>query len=102
MRNLYATGDFLFVHAGIRPGIPITRQEVHDLHWIREPFLSDPRDHGTVVVHGHTPVERATHYGNRVNLDTGAGMGRPATAAVFEGRRAWVLTEAGRVPVSAA
>ncbi|MEO1790568.1 MAG: serine/threonine protein phosphatase, partial [Pseudomonadota bacterium] len=47
-----------------------------------------------------TPVERPWHYGNRVNLDTGAGYGAPMTAAVFEGRNVWVLTESGRVPLT--
>lgn len=95
----HATPEILFVHAGIRPGIPITRQEPSDLLWIREEFLFDTRDHGPLVVHGHTPVEDAQNCGNRVNLDTGAGFGRKLTAAVFEGRDCWVLTEEGRKPL---
>lgn len=96
---LYATTDLLFVHAGIRPGVPITAQTEDDLTWIRDGFLTDTRDHGPLIVHGHTPVENAEHRGNRVNLDTGAGFGRKLTAAVFEGRDCWVLSEAGRVPL---
>ncbi len=92
-------GDLLFVHAGIRPGIPLESQEEDDLVWIREPFLTDPRDHGPLVVHGHTAIGQATHYGNRVNLDSSMAFGGHLTVAVFEGRDAWVLTDDGRVPL---
>lgn len=95
----YAEGDCLFVHAGIRPGVPIAEQTRDDLVWIREPFLSDTEDYGPLVVHGHTPVDEVTHYGNRLNIDTGAGYGRPMSAVVIEGRDVWLLTEAGRRPV---
>lgn len=96
---LHATPDLLFVHAGIRPGVQITLQEPRDLLWIRGEFLNNLRDHGPLIVHGHTPAERPEHRGNRVNLDTGAGYGRALTAAVFEGRDAWVLGPVGRVPL---
>lgn len=99
MPVFHATRDLLFVHAGIRPGIPISQQDKDDLMWIRQPFLSDTRDHGLLVVHGHTPGDDPRHCGNRVNLDTGAAYGDPLTAAVFEGRDVWVLTETGRVPL---
>lgn len=92
-------GEVLFVHAGIRPGIPIEAQDETDLVWIRAPFLDDRRDHGALVVHGHTAVDRATHYGNRLNLDSGAAYGGPLTAVVIEGREVWQLTPQGRVPV---
>lgn len=94
--NLYATTELLFVHAGIRPGVPITRQSVEDLHWIRDEFLHDRRDHGPLIVHGHTPADEPQHLGNRVNLDTGAGWGQDLTAAVFEGRDCYILEEDGR------
>jgi serine/threonine protein phosphatase 1 len=75
-----------FVHAGVRPGIPLQQQSKNDLLWIREPFLSDPRDHGLYVVHGHTPSQsRAPELRhNRLNLDTGAFFGGPLTAAAFD------------------
>jgi serine/threonine protein phosphatase 1 len=92
--------DALFlVHAGIRPGIPLSEQDEHDLLWIRGDFLDDTRDHGKLVVHGHTPVELPMHCGNRIALDTGAAYGGPLTAAVFEGRACWILGEAGRIPL---
>lgn len=96
---LKAGTDLLFVHAGIRPGVPITLQDPSDLMWIRDDFLRDPRDHGMLVVHGHTPVAAPDHQRNRVNLDTGAGYGRGLTVAVFEGRDCWVLGERGREPL---
>jgi len=75
----------LFVHAGIRPDRPIDRQQLDDLVWIREPFLSSEVYHGRLVVHGHTPTHDRLpdlrH--NRLNLDTGAVYGGPLTAAVF-------------------
>jgi len=93
---LHAAPGLLFVHAGIRPGVPITLQEPADLLWIRGDFLESSLGHGALVVHGHTPVEAPEHRGNRVNLDTGAGFGRRLTAAVFEGTEVWVLGEDGR------
>ena len=92
-------GDVLFVHAGIRPGISMQFQLEDDLLWIREPFLSDTTDHGALVVHGHTVVEAPMHYGNRVNIDTGAGYTGPLTAIAIEGRDIFHLTAQGRVPL---
>lgn len=93
----YRAGEALFVHAGIRPGVPLEAQDEEDLVWIRAPFLFDTSDHGALIVHGHTPVEEATHYGNRLNIDTGAGFGLALSAVAVEGRRAWLLTQEGRV-----
>jgi serine/threonine protein phosphatase 1 len=90
----------LFVHAGIRPGVALTDQTEEDLVWIREEFLDDPRPHPWLVVHGHTPVKQATHAGNHVNLDTGAGYGKPLSTAVFEGTDCWLLTDKGRDPLT--
>jgi serine/threonine protein phosphatase 1 len=75
-----------FVHAGVRPGIPLHEQHESDLLWIREPFLSDPGNHGLYIVHGHTPLESGEPecLPNRLNLDTGAVFGGPLTAAVFD------------------
>ena len=96
---MHRVGEAVFVHAGIRPGIPLEGQIEDDLVWIREPFLSDTTDHGPLIVHGHTVVEVPTHYGNRVNIDVGAGYGGPVTAVVIEGRDVFHLTAAGRVPL---
>lgn len=97
LRPMHRVGELLFAHGGIRPGVVLADQVEDDLIWMREPFLSDPRDHGVLVVHGHTALEAPQRYGNRVNLDGGAGYGRPLCPVVFEGRHSWLLTEAGRV-----
>lgn len=89
----------IFAHAGIMPGVALADQQEDDLIWIREPFLSDPRDHGALVVHGHTALDRPEHCGNRVNLDGGAGYGRPLVPAVFDGGMCHVLNDRGRWPL---
>ena len=78
-------GDYLFVHAGIHPGKPVEEQKVHDLRWIREPFLSHPESYGQVVVHGHTICDAPEDCGNRIGIDTGAFMSGRLTAIVLEG-----------------
>jgi len=90
-------GDALFVHAGIRPGVPFDQQTEDDLLWIRSDFLDDTRDHGALIVHGHTAIDRVTHYGNHLNMDSSAAYGGPVSAAVIEGRAAWLLTPKGRI-----
>lgn len=94
-------GDVAFVHAGIMPGVPLADQTEDDLLWIRGPFHIETLPHEALIVHGHTPVATATHHGNRINLDTGAGYGDPLTAAVFEGTECWVLHADGRRPLTA-
>ena len=96
---LHRTDQAVFVHAGIRPGVPLVAQAPTDLMWIRKGWLDDDSDHGLLVVHGHTALEEPAHYGNRVNLDAGAGYGRPLIPALIDGRDVWLLTEAGRVPL---
>lgn len=84
-------GDYLFVHAGIRPGIPLEQQSTTDLRWIREPFLSDTRDHGMTVVHGHTISERVEEAGSRIGIDTGAYQSGRLTALGLEGQQRWTI-----------
>lgn len=96
LQNSHLEQGMLFVHAGIRPGIPLEEQTEDDLLWIRHEFLDDPREHPWLVVHGHTPRKQAEHCGNRVNLDAGAGYGRPLVAAVFEQGKVWQLSDDGR------
>ena len=95
----FARGEALFVHAGIRPGVALESQTEDDLAWIRHDFLDDPRDHGVLVVHGHTAIDCATHYGNRLNIDSSAAYGGPVSAVVIEGRDAWLLDDSGRIPL---
>jgi serine/threonine protein phosphatase 1 len=78
-------GQRFFVHAGITPEKPLDEQDWQDLLWIREPFLSDRRDYGRLVVHGHTPTgdDMPDPRRNRLNIDAGAVFGGPLTAAGF-------------------
>ena len=83
--------DFLFVHAGIRPGIELDAQRQADMRWIREPFLSDKTNHGFVVVHGHTITTEVETRRNRIGIDTGAYRTGILTALGIEGPRTWVI-----------
>ena len=90
----HRVGPYLFVHAGVRPGVPLEAQRADDLLRIRGAFLDSEADHGAVIVHGHTPVrERVAEIrANRVNLDTGAVYGGVLTCGVFEEDRIGLLT----------
>ena len=88
LRQLMLTHDDgrrFFVHAGVNPQLPLDAQDEFDLLWIREPFLTDERDYGRLIVHGHTPLSSGIPdlQRNRLNLDTGAVFGGPLTAAAF-------------------
>jgi serine/threonine protein phosphatase 1 len=98
----FQRGEITFVHAGIRPGIPLALQCEDDLLWIRKDFLDDPRDHGSLIVHGHTAIDRPTHYSNRINIDSSAAYGGPLSAIVLEGRAAFHLIGPKRTPLFAA
>jgi serine/threonine protein phosphatase 1 len=78
-------GDYLFVHAGIRPLVPFDRQAMNDLLWIRDDFLSSPHHHGKRIVHGHTTVPHPDIRPNRINIDTGAWQSGTLTCAILEG-----------------
>jgi len=77
-------GDYVFVHAGIRPTVPLDRQDPHDLTWIRDEFLTSRRDYGVVVVHGHTPAREPEVRPNRINIDTGAVFTGRLTCLVLQ------------------
>ncbi len=84
-------GGYVFVHAGLRPGIPIERQTREDMLWIREPFLSSKAAFPGVVVHGHTPERSVVVRPHRIGVDTGAVMGGVLSCAVLEGDRVGFL-----------
>jgi serine/threonine protein phosphatase 1 len=81
----FTCGDFFFVHAGVRPGIPLERQSQRDLLWIRDDFLLHEEGFGMVVVHGHTPIYKPEIRSNRINIDTGAYATGQLTCLVLEG-----------------
>jgi serine/threonine protein phosphatase 1 len=79
-----AFGDYLFVHAGVRPGVPLEAQDPHDMVWIRAPFLQSDEDFGKIVVHGHTPAREPVIRANRIGIDTGAVFTDRLTALKLE------------------
>lgn len=86
-----ALGDYLFVHAGVRPGIAIEQQSSADLRWIREPFLDHDESFGPVIVHGHTISDRIDLRHNRIGIDTGAYRSGRLTALALEGTKCWQI-----------
>lgn len=94
LRSLVLThreGDYLFVHAGIRPGVALAKQTTDDLLTMRQPFLWSDADFGVVVVHGHNTSALPAVTDNRIGIDTGAGNGGPLTCAVLEDDRVGFL-----------
>jgi serine/threonine protein phosphatase 1 len=85
LRPSHAEGDYLFVHAGVRPGVPVARQRREDLLWIRDEFLDSAADHGAVVVHGHSIAYQPEVTANRIGIDTGAYVTGHLTALVLDG-----------------
>ncbi len=91
--DVVTIGDYVFVHAGIRPGVPLDRQSLVDLRWIRDDFLGDERDHGVMVVHGHTIRDEVDECTNRIGIDTGAYRSGVLTAIVLDGtNRRYLMT----------
>jgi serine/threonine protein phosphatase 1 len=93
---IHEAGPLLFVHAGIKPNVPLKAQDEDDLIWIRKGFLDHLNPHPWLVIHGHTALDAPEHFTNRVDLDSGAGYGRPLTAAVIEGRDILILEDDAR------
>jgi serine/threonine protein phosphatase 1 len=86
LRLTWSEGDYLFVHAGLRPGVPLHRQDPADLTGIRRPFLTScERFDGALAVHGHTVVNAPQVHANRIAVDTGAYATGRLTALVIDG-----------------
>lgn len=90
-RISHREGDFLFVHAGVRPGIAIADQDPNDFMWIRHEFMESDHDYGVCVVHGHTIERRPAVKRNRIGLDTGAYETGQLSCAVIEDDRVRLL-----------
>lgn len=99
-------GDYLFVHAGIRPGVELSEQSRTDLRWIRDPFLEDQTERDYVVVHGHTIRNDVEITCNRIGIDTGAFHTGVLTALAIDGDDRWFLQtgvkKVGNEPLSPA
>lgn len=86
-RTSYSSGDYLFVHAGIRPGVFLAEQKAHDMMWIREEFLSSKLSFEKFVVHGHSPTGKPEVRRNRIGIDTRAFRTGRLTALCLEGKK---------------
>jgi serine/threonine protein phosphatase 1 len=95
LRLSHQIGDYFFAHAGARPGIALDRQEARDLLWIRRGFSDRDEPFEKVIVHGHTPVERAYLGTHRINLDTGAYATGRLTCMVLEAERRRLMEATG-------
>lgn len=91
MENQIICGDYLFVHAGIRPGIALEDQTVSDMRWIRREFLDHTEPHSHVVIHGHTITDDPVTRPNRIGIDTGAFASGRLTAIGLEADQRWFL-----------
>lgn len=87
----FRAGSYLFVHAGIKPGVALTKQRDDDLLWVRDEFTSSTADHGAIVVHGHTISERVCVEPNRIGVDTGAYRTGRLSAVGLEGDDHWII-----------
>lgn len=87
LKLTFVCGDFFFVHAGVRPGIPLKEQQESDLLWIRNEFLDSDENFGKFIVHGHTPVQKPDIRPNRINIDTGAYATGNLTLLTIQGSR---------------
>ncbi len=92
--DMVQIGDYVFVHAGIRPGVALERQKTSDLRWIREEFLEHEDGYGGVIVYGHTISEDVEETANRIGIDTGAYLTGRLTAVGLEGDERWFLDTA--------
>jgi serine/threonine protein phosphatase 1 len=85
--NAYETEGYIFVHAGMRPGVPLAKQDSIDLLWIRRDFINSDYDWGKTVVYGHTPLEAPFMTQTRLGIDTGCVYGRQLTCCdVYTGK----------------
>lgn len=98
-RRVLPIGGYFFVHAGVRPGVPLDAQDRDDVIWIREPFLSSAFDFGAKIVHGHTMVPHVEHHPNRIALDTGAVRTGVLSCVVLEGESVALLGPDGPRPL---
>jgi serine/threonine protein phosphatase 1 len=85
LRLTHQVGDYLFVHAGIRPGLPLVDQNESDLLWIRREFLQSRRKHEKIVVHGHASGHKVVVKRNRICVDTAAYATDRLTCVILEG-----------------
>jgi serine/threonine protein phosphatase 1 len=79
LRLFHETENYIFVHAGLKPRVPLDRQDPRDLLWIRSRFIYSEADFGKPVVFGHTPFPEPLVQANKIGIDTGAVYGHQLT-----------------------
>jgi serine/threonine protein phosphatase 1 len=84
-------GDYAFVHAGIRPDVPLDQQKPSDLRWIREEFVDQRGDLEKIIIYGHTIYDDIEERGSRIGIDTGAYASGTLTAIGLERGERWYL-----------
>lgn len=87
----HVDGDYMFVHAGILPGLPLEDQPPEILRWIRSDFLASRKDHGKMIVHGHSILAEVDERINRIGIDTGAYSSGILTAIAIEQDQRWYI-----------
>lgn len=92
LENVVEIGDYAFVHAGIKPGVPLADQRREHLRWIRGEFLEHRGAHPRFIIHGHTITETVDERTNRIGIDTGAYATGRLTAIGLDGTDRWFLT----------
>lgn len=95
LRLHHVEGDYLFVHAGLRPSIALADQTEEDLMWIRQEFLNADDDFGKMVIHGHSITDRPDIKANRIGIDTGAFRSNRLTCLVLDGATRRFLDTSG-------
>lgn len=92
MPVLVEIGELIFVHAGIRSGVPLASQIDDDFLWIREPFLTRGPELPLIVIHGHTPTKHPYFGNGRIGIDTGAYATGNLTVVRIVNRQVTVLS----------
>jgi len=89
--DMIEIGDYAFVHAGVRPDVPLAEQTASDMRWIRAEFLDHRGAFDRVIVHGHTITDHIENFPHRIGLDTGAYASGRLSAIALEGADRWTL-----------
>lgn len=95
LRDWVRVGDYAFVHAGMKPGKPLSEQRRSDMRWIRHEFTRSEEDFGAMIIHGHTITEEVDEQSNRIGIDTGAYATGRLTAIGLQGTERWFLQTSG-------
>mgnify|MGYP005840174903 CR=1 FL=1 len=93
LKLYYATDDYIFVHAGLKPGLPLADQVEDDILWIRKEFIASDYNFGRRVVFGHTPMRSPLIMANKIGIDTGAVYGNKLTCVLLPEEKFYSVAE---------